>query len=116
MSGDWRTGQPAIHYLRCPSCNDAWYVGRPRCARCGAPGLVATASGAGVVAAATRVERAPSPEWRTLLPYTLVLVDAAEGFRMMAHADDGVAVGDAVAARFRRVGDALLPCFGRRGP
>ncbi len=72
--------------------------------------------GAGVIVAATRVERAPSAEWRALLPYTIALVDAAEGFRMMAHAAPDVAVGDAVVARFRQVDDALLPCFERAPP
>ncbi len=114
MSGDWRVGRPAIEYAACRACGHVWYLARPCCPRCGAadPSLRA-ASGAGVVAAATRVERAPSPEWRALLPYTIVLVDMAEGFRMMAHAAPEVVIGDAVVARFRPVGNALLPCFAR---
>ena len=116
MSDDWRTGQPAIRFNRCRACAASWYVDRPRCLRCNAADPARLhASGEGVVAAVTRVERAPSAEWRGLLPYTIVLVDAAEGFRLMAHAAPDAAIGQAVAVRFRPVGSALLPFFERRG-
>ena len=117
MSGDWRTGQPAIHYARCGACSAVWYLARPHCPHCGAAEpAVCAASGTGLVVAVTRVERAPSPDWRALLPYAIALVDAAEGFRLMAHAAPGVAIGDAVTVRFQQVGDALLPCFERSAP
>ena len=117
MTGDWRTGQPAIQYAQCVACGAVWYLARPHCPHCGAADpAVRTASGAGMVVAVTRVERAPSPEWRALLPYSIALVDAAEGFRMMAHAAPGVAIGDAVFVRFHQVGEALLPCFERSAP
>ena len=112
MSGDWRSGEPAIQYARCRSCGQAWYLPRARCPRCAAPDpAILAASGMGVVVAATRVERAPSAEWRAAVPYTIALVDAAEGFRMMAHAAAAVTIGAAVVARFHRVGGALLPRF-----
>ena len=109
---DWREGAPGIRYARCRGCGHAFYLDMRPCPRCGAaePELLA-AAGTGVVAAVTRVERAPSAEWSALLPYTIVLVDATEGFRMMAHAAHGVAIGDTVSARFRPVGDRLLPFF-----
>ena len=117
MTGDWRTGQPAIVYAQCRACSRVWYISRPSCPACGSPDpALQVASGMGVIAAVTRVERAPSAEWRALLPYTIALVDAAEGFRLMAHAAPDAAIGDAVRAQFRTVGNALLPYFDRSTP
>ncbi|MBV8093770.1 MAG: hypothetical protein JOY71_26425 [Acetobacteraceae bacterium] len=55
------------------------------------------------------MERAPSPEWRALAPYVIVLAEAEEGFRMMAHAGAEVALGDHVTASFRRVAVSCCP-------
>jgi hypothetical protein len=50
---------------------------------------------------------------RRLAPYRIVLVDAEEGFRMMAHGAHDLAIGDAVIARFQLFGSVLVPFFER---
>jgi uncharacterized protein len=45
------------------------------------------------------------------VPYNIVLVDTDEGFRMMAHGDKDLAVGDQVKARFARFAGRLIPYF-----
>ena len=55
--------------------------------------------------------RAPSEDLRALAPYLIVLVDAEEGFRMMAHGDKELKIGDPVTVRFVRFADRLLPYF-----
>lgn len=114
---DWTGGVEAILYQRCTACGGAWYFRRSFCPHCGAsPVETCRASGRAVIRAATRVERAPSAAWRDLVPYTLVLADAEEGFRLMAHAAPDVVLRDAVVASFQRLGGRLLPYFIRRAP
>ena len=80
------------------------YFRRSFCAACGAPDPVEKrASGAGTVYATSLVCRAATPETRAHVPYNIVLVDTAEGFRMMAHGDNDLAIGDKVTAQFRAV-------------
>jgi uncharacterized OB-fold protein len=115
-AGDWTSGQAALAYGHCTHCDATWYFRRDFCPRCGAPGperLVA--SGRGHVYAATTVSRAPTAELRALAPYRIVLVDAAEGFRMMAHAAPDVAIGDAVRTRFVPFGALTIPYCEREG-
>jgi uncharacterized OB-fold protein len=63
------------------------------------------------VYASTRVERAPSDEFRVLAPYVIVLVDLDEGYRMMAHGTPGLAIGERVRAGFFEHGGRQLPRF-----
>jgi uncharacterized OB-fold protein len=115
MSGklaDWTTGQEAIVYQSCAACGAQAYFRRSFCASCGAPDpLEKRASGAGTVYATSLVCRAATPETRAHVPYNIVLVDAAEGFRMMAHGDNDLAIGDKVRARFTRFAERLVPYF-----
>jgi uncharacterized protein len=69
------------------------------------------ASGEGTVYATSLVCRAATEETRAHLPYNIVLVDSAEGFRMMAHGDATLAIGDKVAVRFTRFAGRLVPYF-----
>ena len=55
--------------------------------------------------------RAATPETRAHVPYNIVLVDTVEGFRMMAHGADDLAIGDRVAARFGQFAGRLVPFF-----
>jgi uncharacterized OB-fold protein len=59
------------------------------------------------------VTRAPTPEARAHGPYTIVLVDADEGFRLMAHGADDLVIGDKVRATFASFVDRLVPFFER---
>src|SRR5450432_2390658 len=109
---DWTTGEEAIGYQRCVKCSSLQYFRRSFCAACGGSDLLAQqASGEGTVYAITQVARAATPEAREHVPYSIVLVDTVEGFRMMAHGDNDLAIGDKVTARYRQFADRLVPVF-----
>jgi uncharacterized OB-fold protein len=113
---DWTSGHEAILYQACESCGRVQYFRRGFCAACGATVLAERrASGEGTVYAASLVARAATPETRAHLPYKIVLVDALEGFRMMAHGDNDLAIGDRVMARFVQFAGRLVPYFERIG-
>ena len=111
---DWTTGAEAITYQSCAACGTRQYFRRSFCANCGAPDPEdKIASGKGTVYATSLVCRAATPETRAHIPYNIVLVDTAEGFRMMAHGDIDLAIGDKVTARFAQFAGRLVPCFTR---
>ena len=111
---DWTTGSEALLYQRCRSCNSVWYFRRSFCPGCGArdPDTL-HAGGRGIVHATTLVCRPATAEARAHVPFMIVLVDAAEGFRVMAHGDRDLRIGDAVNLRFERFIDRVVPYFGK---
>ena len=109
---DWTRGVEAIVYQSCTACSTVWYFHRDFCPSCGSTHVAERqASGKGTVHATSLVTRAPSEDLRALTPYLIILVDAEEGFRMMAHGDTGLRIGDPVQARFVRFTDRLFPYF-----
>jgi uncharacterized OB-fold protein len=111
---DWTTGEPAIVYQRCASCGARQYFRRGFCASCGKTELrELRASGEGTIYATSLVCRAATPETRAHVPYNIVLVDTDEGFRIMAHGDADLAIGDRVTARFVRFAGRVVPCFAK---
>ena len=111
---DWTTGAAAITYQSCSACGSLQYFRRSFCASCGAPDPEQKyASGNGIVYATSLVCRAATPETRAHVPYNIVLVDTVEGFRMMAHGDIDLAIGDQVTARFTPFAGRLVPYFTR---
>ena len=111
---DWTTGAEAITYQSCSACDGLQYFRRSFCGSCGAPDPEQKyASGNGIVYATSLVCRAATPETRAGVPYNIVLIDAAEGFRMMAHGDIELAIGDQVTARFAPFAGRLVPHFKR---
>jgi uncharacterized OB-fold protein len=109
---DWTTGAEAIVYQSCVACGARQYFRRSFCAACGAADLVESrASGEGTVYATSLVCRAATPETRAHVPYNIVLVDTSEGFRMMAHGDNDLRIGDRVTARFYQFAGRLVPYF-----
>ena len=111
---DWTTGAEAIVYQSCAACGSLQYFRRSFCRACGAPDPIEKrASGEGTVYAASLVVRAATPETRAHVPYNIVLVDTLEGFRMMAHGDNDLAIGDKVTARFARFAGRLVPYFAK---
>ena len=109
---DWTRGEAAIVYQCCASCGGVQYFRRGFCAACGAPDPAdRRASGEGTVYATSLVCRAATPETRAHVPYNIILVDTAEGFRMMAHGDNDLAIGDKVSARFESFAGRLVPYF-----
>ena len=112
MLADWTKGVEAIVYQECTACGARQYFRRSFCAACGAPEPEARrASGEGTVYATSRVCRAATPETKAHVPYNILLVDTAEGFRMMAHGDNGLAIGDKVVAGYRQFAGRLVPYF-----
>ncbi len=111
---DWTAGAAGIAYQRCGACEAVWYFHRDFCPRCGhgEPQILA-ASGRGTVHAVTLVHRAPTEALRALAPYAIALIDAEEGFRLMAHVAPDLAIGDRVQARFVDFGGTLVPRFER---
>jgi len=88
-----------LRYQRCTGCGHAQTPTRLACSHCGSAALQwQDANGEGTVVAASVVSRAPSDEFRALAPYTLVLVQLAEGPCVMGHAAPGTEIGDAVKA------------------
>jgi uncharacterized OB-fold protein len=111
---DWTAGAEVIRYQACGTCGRVQYFRRDFCAACGATALVdQAASGEGTVYATALVARAATPETRAHVPYNIVLVDTIEGFRMMAHGDNALAIGDRVSARFVTFAGRLVPYFER---
>ncbi len=111
---DWTKGVDAIVYQCCGACGKAQYFHRSFCAACGAPEPAEKhASGAGTVYATSLVCRAATPETRAHVPYNIVLIDTAEGFRMMAHGDNDLAIGDEVTVRYQLFAGRLVPYFAK---
>ena len=111
---DWTTGAEAIVYQHCTACGARQYFRRSFCAACGSTELTENrASGAGTVYATSLVCRAATPETRAHVPYNIVLVDTAEGFRMMAHGDNDLVIGDKVSARFTQFAGRLVPYYAK---
>ena len=109
---DWTRGGDGIAYQTCASCKAVWYFRRGFCPGCGHGNPVTLqASGAGTVYARTSVARAPTEELRASAPYLIVLVDADEGFRLMAHGDPTLEIGDRVRARFVDLAGKKIPYF-----
>jgi uncharacterized OB-fold protein len=109
---DWTQGTEGIAYQACGACGTAWYFHRTFCPRCGHPEPQSRQAGAtGTVHAITVVTRAPTDDLRTYAPYSIALVDADEGFRLMAHAAPDLRIGDRVRARFIDLAGRLVPRF-----
>ena len=109
---DWTTGAEAIVYQHCAACGTLQYFRRSFCVACGTKDPVQKrASGVGTVYATSLVCRAATPETRAHVPYNIVLVDTSEGFRLMAHGDNDLSIGDKVIARFVEFAGRMVPYF-----
>jgi uncharacterized protein len=108
----WTDGTDAILYQVCGACRHRWYFRRAFCPSCGdASPQIHKASGKGVVYAATVVRRAATPEAKAHVPYAILLIDMAEGVRMMAHGDADLRIKDHVVAEFRAFTGIRTPYF-----
>lgn len=111
---DWTKGDQAIVYQACGACGRVQYFHRAFCAACGASDpSERRASGKGRVYATSLVCRAATPETKAHVPYNILLVDCAEGFRMMAHGEKDLAIGDEVIVRFVPFAGKVVPYFTR---
>jgi uncharacterized protein len=109
---DWTEGGEGIAFQACGRCKSVWYFRRGFCPGCGqSEPDTRQASCTGTVHARTLVARAPTEELRAHAPYLIVLVDADEGFRLMAHGDPVLQIGDRVRARFIDLAGKKIPFF-----
>ena len=116
-STDWAHGGDRLLYQHCSACAQRWYFERPFCPGCGHPApITAEATGLGTVSASTLVLRAPSDEFRALAPYRIVLVELAEGVRVMGHGEPALVIGDAVRCEVRHIANLQLPYFVSTSP
>jgi uncharacterized protein len=101
-----------LHFQRCGGCGHTWYFQRDFCPACGAaPPRLLPADGRGTLYASTFVHRAPSEEFKSLVPYTIVLVDMREGFRVMGHAEPGLPLEAPVRCEMRCIAGRTIPFF-----
>jgi len=99
---DWTGGTDAILYQSCGACRHLWYFRRAFCPSCGdVSPQTHRASGKGAVYATTLVRRAATPEAKAHVPYAILLIDMVEGFRIMAHGDSDLNIGESVAIGFK---------------
>ena len=108
-----REGQLRLQH--CAACGHWQFYPRPFCTACGADSPAwEAASGRGTIASFSVVRRALSPAYEA--PYTVALVDLAEGPRMMSVIVDcepeAVQVGASVSVAFEPwSADLSLPVF-----
>ena len=101
-----------LRYQSCKHCGKAQTLARYACPYCQSTDLKWSDScGLGIVKAITEVTRAPTDEFKALVPYTLVIVELKEGFRLMAHAQAGVVIGQQVQSEFFLLGERKLVRF-----
>ena len=106
-----------LRYQMCGDCGAAQTLARYACGGCGSTRLGwRDSEGRGTVYATTTVARAPSDQFRALVPYTLALADLDEGPRLMGHAAPGLAIGDRVSAEFFRCAERTLVRFRAEHP
>ena len=109
-----RKNEVHLTYQRCASCGHTWYFRRDFCPACGGTGPASMeSSGNGMVYASSLVHRAPTDEFKALVPYTIVIVDMREGFRVMGHAEAGLTLNTAVRCEMRFLAGKVQPFFSK---
>lgn len=104
--------QRILGFQACTDCLAAIFPPRGRCSQCGGDTLVWRASiGRGTVYSSTVISPRDKP------PYSIVLVDLDEGYRMMSRVDHSdVAIADRVVVdMFMASQEPPLPLFTRSG-
>lgn len=98
-----------LEIQRCTACEAYRFPPSHFCRACGSDDAAwAPVSGKGAIYSFSIVHRAPSPEFRTLVPYVVALIDLDEGPRMMTNI-----VGD--GALDCAIGERVEVCFETRG-
>ena len=100
---------------RCTACGAVSAAPRGFCAVCGGSVAPFVAAGPGRIAAITVIHRAPTADYRPLVPYAIALADLAEGVRLMGQAPLDAAVGDQVVAEIRPLAGRDLVFFASQG-
>ncbi len=104
--------QGQLKYQQCQSCQQIQTFPSEICPNCGGTDLIWHISGgSGTVYAKTIIHRAPTPELAEQTPYAIVLVNLAEGFRIMGHTSLDVEIGSAVQVEFHPFAKKMIPFF-----
>lgn len=117
LDQDWwsAAAEKKLLFQRCTRCDSSIFYPRAACPQCLSPDLEWRESkGEGAVYSCTVVHRAPNPSLAADVPYTVVLAELDEGFRMMARLLDSstmVSIGARVRVVFVSESDRALPCF-----
>ncbi len=103
-----------LRYQQCSGCGTVQLIPRSVCTHCHGNKLEwKISAGCGRILSHTTVHRAPTPAFKADVPYTIVLIDMEEGFRLMANVRNGqdadVAIGREVRIGFRDSGENILP-------
>ena len=101
-----------LRFQRCAVCNHSQFFPRDHCLHCDSDRVEwQLSAGIGTIYSVTRVERAPTDEFRALVPYGIALVDLDEGVRIMAHANLALRIGDKARVSFFSHNNRSLPRF-----
>lgn len=107
--------QHRLMFQRCDDCHAAVFPPRAHCPACWGTSLQwRESSGHGIVASVVVVHRPGHPAFASLAPFTLVLVDLEERFRMLSRlvdTDDDISVGTDVQVQWEESGEVTLPLF-----
>jgi uncharacterized protein len=96
----------------CSTCDSVQTGQRSRCYACGGEALTwSPVSPRGTIYAVTTVHRAPTAEFKSLVPYNLCLVSLLQGGRIMGHADAGLPIGAEVAGSARDIAGIRILYF-----
>jgi len=105
--------QGGLKYQTCDRCGEVQVVPRTLCSSCHHTGLSWSESeGVGEIVSYTTVMRAPLPQFKEDVPYVIVLVDMAEGFRLMANVKGDtshLAIGTSVRVGFSECSGVTFP-------
>ncbi len=103
----------------CTSCRKPHFYPRSACPHCwGEEYAWRRAEGTGTVHSFAVVRANPPGAFRHLMPFTVAIIDLAEGVRMLSNVlgdPRNLAIGDQVQVDFVERNDAVLPVF-RRAP
>lgn len=115
------TSRRSLELQHCTACRKPRFPPSLLCPACHSPGAEwLPCSGGGRVYSFTIVRRAPGSAWRERVPYVIVLIDLAEGVRLMANilGPDAldVAIGAPVEVDFEARGPLTVPQFRLSGP
>ena len=101
---------PDLRLQHCADCGAIQALGRDFCLGCLGESITwKPVRGTGTVVTSTLQHRAPVPEWQDRVPYAILLVDLAEGPRVMALGAEAFSPGTPV--RLVRGGRHGLPFF-----
>ncbi len=104
--------QGQLRFQVCVNCRQPKFFPRGHCVNCNSHQIEWRSSqGIGTIFSITQVQRAPTDEFRALVPYAIALVDLVEGVRIMAHANLNLKIGDQVRATFFNHNEYSLPRF-----